>query len=126
MDPLGFALENFSAIGRWRTTETGLPIDPTGAFPDGTKFTNPAEFRKALLSHKEDFVRTLTSKMLTYATGRGVEYYDMPAVRSIVREAAQGDDRWSSLILAIAKSTPFQMNRSPVAETTRGQVASVR
>jgi cytochrome c5 len=126
MDPLGFALENFSAIGRWRTTETGLPIDATGAFPDGTKFMNPAEFRTALLAHKEDFVHTLTTKMLTYAIGRGAEYYDMPAVRAIVREAAQGDDRWSSLILAIVKSTPFQMNRAPAPQAPSDQVTSAR
>ena len=126
MDPMGFALENFSAIGRWRTTESGLPIDATGAFPDGTSFSNPAEFRKALLAHGEDFMRTLTTKLLTYALGRGVESHDMPAVRAIVRSAAQNDYRWSALVSAIARSTPFVMNRAPALESRREQTASAR
>jgi hypothetical protein len=126
MDPMGFALENFSAIGRWRTTEHGLPIDATGTFPDGTRFSNPVEFRKALMTHSEEFVRTLTTKLLTYAIGRGTEYYDMPAVRSIVREAASSDYRWSALILGIVRSTPFQMNRAPQPELPDARVASAR
>ena len=113
MDPLGFALENFNAIGKWRTTDGGAPIDPTGAFPDGTKFSNPAEFHQALLSRRDEFVRNVTEKLLTYALGRGVEYYDMPAVRTIVRDAAVHDYRWSSLILGIIKSAPFQMRDAP-------------
>ena len=79
IDPMGFALENFSAIGRYRTTEFGLPIDATGAFPDGSQFKNPAEFRTLLSGLSEQFVNTVTVKLLTYAVGRGVEYYDMPA-----------------------------------------------
>jgi len=113
MDPLGFALENFDATGRWRASEAGVPIDASGVFPDGTTFTGPAEFRKVLLSHREQFVATLTEKLLTYALGRGVEYYDMPAIRKILREAAPGDYRWSSLILGIARSRPFQMRVAP-------------
>ncbi|MEZ5288961.1 MAG: DUF1592 domain-containing protein, partial [Vicinamibacterales bacterium] len=112
IDPMGFALENFSAIGRYRTTEFGLPIDSTGAFPDGSEFKNPAEFRKLLAAQDEQFIRTVTIKLLTYALGRGVEYYDMPAVRQIMREAAAHDNRWSAVILAITKSMPFQMNRT--------------
>jgi hypothetical protein len=115
MDPLGFALENFDAIGKWRTTETNAPIDASGTFPDGTRFNGPAEFRRVLLAHREQFVTTLTEKLLTYALGRGVEYFDMPAVRKIVRESAPADYRWSSLILAIVKSQPFQMRTVPVA-----------
>ena len=112
MDPLGFALENFDAIGRWRDTEAGKPIDTAGVLPDGTPFHGPAGLREVLLSRRQDFVLNVTEKLLTYALGRGVEYYDAPTVRSIMREAAPGDYRWSSLILGIVKSEPFQMRRS--------------
>ena len=113
MDPLGFALENFNAVGKWRTSnEDKTPIDTSGALPDGTKFQGPAELRKLLLKHPEQFVTTVTEKLLTYALGRGVEYYDMPAIRKILREAASSDYRWSSLIIGIVKSTPFQMRKS--------------
>ncbi len=110
LDPLGFALENFDAIGRWRSTDEGnVPIDSSGVLPDGTGFTGPTELRKALLARRGEFVRTLTEKLLTYALGRGIEYYDRPAVRTILAAAASNDYRWSSIILGIAKSTPFQM-----------------
>ena len=114
MDPIGFALENFDAIGKWRTTSGAgnVPIDSSGVLPDGTKFQGPAELRRILLSHPEQFVTTVTEKLLTYALGRGVEYYDEPAVRKIMREAASNDYRWSSLIAGIVGSTPFQMRRS--------------
>jgi hypothetical protein len=114
MDPLGFALDNFDAIGKWRTTSGAgnTPIDSSGSLPDGTKFQGPAGLRKILLSQPEQFVNTVTEKLLTYALGRGVEYYDAPAIRAIMREAAPGDYRWSSLILGIVKSTPFQMSRT--------------
>jgi hypothetical protein len=114
MDPLGFALENFDAIGRWRTSDgTGSgAIDASGVLPDGTKFQGPAELRKILLNRGDEIVTTAAEKLLTYALGRGLEYYDAPAVRAIVREAAPGDYRWSSIILGIVKSTPFQMRRS--------------
>jgi hypothetical protein len=112
MDPLGFALENFNAIGRWRTTENGQLIDATGAFPEGAKFSGPAEFRGELVTHSEDFIRAVAVKMLTYALGRGVEYYDMPTIRAVAREAARDNYRWSALVLATVKSMPFQMNRA--------------
>jgi len=112
MDPLGFALENFDAIGKWRDTEAGMPIDNSGVLPDGTPFHGPAGLRKVLLSRRQDFVLNVTEKLLTYAQGRGVEYYDAPAIRKIMQEAAPSDYRWSSLILGIVKSTPFQMRRS--------------
>jgi len=112
MDPLGFALENFDAIGKWRSTsEANTPLDTSGAFPDGTKFRGPAELRKVLLANPEQFVTTVTEKLLTYAMGRGVEYYDQPAIRKILREAAPGGYRWSSIVLGIVRSTPFQMRR---------------
>ena len=114
MDPLGFALENFDAIGKWRTTSGSddTPIDASAELPDGTKIDGPAELRKVLASKDNQFVTTVTEKLLTYALGRGVEYYDQPAIRSIVRKAAGSDFRWSSLILGIVNSTPFQMRRS--------------
>ena len=89
MDPLGFALENFDATGRWRTLDIDgeTPIDASGALPDGTKFQGPAELRKILLSRPEQLVTTVTDKLLTYSLGRGVEYYDAPAVRAIMRDA---------------------------------------
>ncbi|MBI4460826.1 MAG: DUF1592 domain-containing protein [Acidobacteria bacterium] len=115
MDPLGFALDNFDAIGRWRTVSgaTNTPIDSSGVLPDGTKFQGPAELRKVLLSKPEQFVTAATEKLLTYALGRGLEYYDLPAVRKIVREASPNGYRWSALIRGIITSTPFQMRRSP-------------
>jgi hypothetical protein len=113
MDPLGFALENFDAVGQWRTTgEGGAPIDVSGALPDGTQFQGPGGLQQLLLSHREDFVATVTEKLLTYALGRGLEYYDMPTVRAITRQAAAHDYRWTSIILGIVKSTPFQLRRS--------------
>jgi hypothetical protein len=113
MDPLGFALENFDAVGRWRTTSEGnTPIDASGMLPDGTKFDGPAELRQLLISRRDEFVRTVIEKMLVYALGRGLEYYDMPTVRRIQRDAAAADYRWSALIQAIVQSTPFQMRRS--------------
>jgi hypothetical protein len=113
MDPLGFALENFDAIGEWRTTDSGIPIDPSGTFPGGgVKFAGPTDFREGLVKFRELFLSTMTQKLLTYALGRGVDYQDMPAVRQILREAEKSDVRWSSLIVAIVRSTPFQMRRA--------------
>jgi len=122
MDPLGFALENFDAVGKWQTSSDNVPIDSSGVLPDGTKFQGPAELRKLLLNHPEEFATTVTEKLLTYALGRGIEYYDEPAVRKIVREAAPGGYRWGSIILGVINSTPFQMRAvvatAPVTTTT--------
>ena len=114
MDPLGFALENFDAIGRWRTGTgaANTPIDASGALPDGTKFQGPAELRNILMTRREQFVATLTEKLLTYALGRGAEYYDAPAIRKIASDAASDNYRWLSLTLGIVKSAPFQMRRA--------------
>ena len=109
MDPLGFALENFDAIGKWRTTDDGLPVDSRGELPDGTVLAGPAGLRDVLVGKDKEFVRTVIQKLLTYALGRGIEYYDQPAVRQIARQAEPDDYRWSSVILGIVKSTPFQM-----------------
>jgi hypothetical protein len=119
MDPLGFALENFDATGKWRAVgEGGTPIDASGALPDGTEFDGPAEFRAALLTNQRAFIATFTEKLLTYALGRGVEFYDMPAVRSIMRQASSDDSRWSAIVLGIVKSTPFQMSVDEPASPT--------
>ena len=109
MDPLGLSLENFDAIGQWRTTDAGSPIDASGVLLDGTKVNGPQELRRALMAQRPQFVKAVSEKLLTYALGRGLEYYDAPTVRAIDRAAAAGDYRWSSLIEAIVKSAPFQM-----------------
>lgn len=113
MDPLGFALENFDGVGKWRdTAEGGKPVDAGSALPDGTKFAGLTGLRDVLLARREQFARTVSEKLLTYALGRRLEATDLPFVRQIVREAARGDYRWSSVVLGIVKSTPFQMRRS--------------
>jgi hypothetical protein len=114
MDPIGFSLENFDGIGRWRDS-TGIgtgPIDTSGVLPDGTAFDGPAGLRDVLVSKRDLFVETFTERLLTYALGRGVEQYDSPVIRKITREAAADNQRWSSIILGIAKSAPFQMRRT--------------
>jgi hypothetical protein len=112
MDPLGLALENFDAVGKWRALdESGGPIDASGAMPDGTKFDGPDGLRQALLG-SDRFVMTLTEKLMTYALGRGVDYYDEPAIRGIVRSASRDDFRLVSLIRGVVQSVPFQMRRT--------------
>ncbi len=114
MDPLGFALENFDAIGRWRSSsEAGTPIDASGTLTDGTEVDGPATLRQAFVNRGNNFLTTVTEKLLTYAIGRGVESFDGPAIRQIVDAAAQAEYRWSSLITGIVQSTPFHMRRSP-------------
>ena len=112
MDPLGFALENFDAVGAWRATDSHTPIDATGTMPGGAPFDGPRELREALLSDPDQFIRVVTERLLTYALGRGVEHYDHPAIRAIGRGAAQNDYRFSTLILGIVESMPFQMRRT--------------
>jgi hypothetical protein len=113
MDPLGLALENYDAVGAWRVvSEAGTPIDASGQLTDGTKINGVADLRAALLARPDNFVITLTEKLMTYALGRGIEYYDAPAIRKIARDTAAGDYKLSSLIMEIIKSTPFQMRRS--------------
>ena len=121
IDPLGFALENFDAVGRWRATagSAETPIDASGVLPDGTAFDGPAAFRAALLADPwvGEFTRTVTEKLLTYALGRGLEYYDAPAVRQIISEAEPDGYRWSAVVLGIVRSVPFQMRRAEAGNT---------
>src|SRR5262249_20904515 len=108
MDPIGFALENFDMVGTWRDVDGKTPINASGQLVDGTKLERPADLRNALLSRREMFISTATLKLLTYATGRTMQYYDMPAVRAIVRQAAANDYKFSSLALGIVQSDAFQ------------------
>jgi hypothetical protein len=120
MDPMGLALENFDQAGRWRAVDDGMDsrrsdftkIDTSGVFPDGTKFDGPVELRKILTDRSDRFVNTVTEKLLTYALGRGLEYYDEPAVRAIVRGARPDEYRFSTVVIGIVNSLPFQMRRS--------------
>ena len=113
MDPPGFALEHFDATGRWRAAdETGAPVDAAGALADGTPVDGLATLRQAVLGYEESFVRTVTEKLLTYALGRRIEYYDQPAIRKISGAAASDGHSWSSIVLGIVRSAPFQMRRS--------------
>ena len=112
MDPVGFSLENYDAVGRWRAVQDGKPIDASGGLPDGSKFDGVAGLEQALLRQPESFASTFCEKLLTYALGRGVEGYDGPALRRITRQAGAENYRFSSFILGVVQSAPFQMRRS--------------
>jgi hypothetical protein len=114
LDPIGFAMENFNAVGAWRSEEAGGPIDTSGELSDGTKVNGVVELRKALLTRPENFVTTFTEKLLTYALGRGLDTRDMPTVRAIVRDAAKDNYRFSSIVLGITRSTPFRNSAAEV------------
>ena len=122
MDPLGFALENFDAVGQWRTSADGSAIDPSGSLIDGTKLDGIGGLRKMLSSRGQQFAETFTTKLLTYGLGREVQHYDFPTIRKIVKDAAVNDYRWSSIILGIVKSTPFQMS---IVNSAAPQVVAV-
>jgi hypothetical protein len=124
MDPVGFPMENFDAIGHWRTKDNGDPVDASGALPDGTRVDGAASMMAALAAHPEQFVRTMASMMLTYAVGRGLEYYDMPVVRTVARDTAKNNYRFSELVLGIVKSPPFQM-KVKISEEPANSVAAV-
>jgi mono/diheme cytochrome c family protein len=113
MDPIGLALENFDGIGRWRTAEAGVRIDASSTLWDGTRVDGPAGLRRAILSRPDQFARTATEMLLTYALGRGLEYYDMPVVRAVVKNAARDQYRFSSLVMGIVASVPFEMRKAP-------------
>jgi hypothetical protein len=113
MDPVGFALENYDAVGRWREAEDGRPVDATGGMPDGSQFVGVEGLEQGMLKRPDVFVSTLAEKLLTFAVGRGIDPNDAPAVREIVRRAAKEDFRFSELIVSIVASTPFQMRTTP-------------
>jgi hypothetical protein len=117
MDPIGLALENFDGVGRWRTAESGVRIDASGKLVDGTPVDGAESLRRALMNYPDAFVQTMTEKLLMYGVGRVAHHYDMPAVRAITREAARNDFRFSSLVMAIVKSDPFQMRMKAEAKT---------
>src|SRR5262249_34958772 len=112
MDPIGFALENFDGVGHWRTKDEGRTIDPSGTLFNGAPLDGAVGLRRALVGQQDIFVGVLTEKMLTYGLGRGLEYYDMPGVRKIVKDSRKNDFRFSSLVIGIVKSTPFKMKET--------------
>jgi hypothetical protein len=114
MDPIGFALENFDAVGHWRASDDGAPIDPSGTLFNGARVDGPRALRQMLLSRPEVFVGVLSEKLLTYALGRGLKYYDMPAVRRIVRDGGSHNFRFSSLVLGVVESSAFQMKTKAI------------
>jgi mono/diheme cytochrome c family protein len=123
MDPVGFALENFDAIGQWRTEEHGVPIDATARLVDGTQLNGAVDLRNALLKYSDRFVQTTTEKLMTYALGRGLEYYDMPTVRAIARGAAKNDYRFSNIVLGVVESAAFQMRAAEQAPAATEVIA---
>jgi hypothetical protein len=124
MDPLGFALENFDATGKWRTVDAGAPIDASGVLPNGVTFQGPIGLRDALLARKEQFVQAMTENLLAYALGRQLEAYDMPTVRKIVYDARGDDYRWRSIIGGIVKSEPFVMRNAPARIASPPSIAA--
>jgi hypothetical protein len=118
MDPIGFALENFDPTGRWRTNDSGYRIDPTGTLFDGTKLAGPVQLRDALLTHSDAFLAAFGENLFAYGLGRVPEWYDMPVVRAICRDAARNDNHFSSFILGIVKSAPFQMRKAEESDAT--------
>ncbi|HEX3644732.1 MAG TPA: DUF1585 domain-containing protein, partial [Vicinamibacterales bacterium] len=118
IDPLGLALDNFDVTGKWRIKDNGVAIDSAGVMYDGTKIDGPASLRNALLKHQDVFLQVFTENLMTYALGRRVEYFDMPAVRAIVGQAAKTDLHFSSFVLGIVNSAAFQRRAIEAAETT--------
>jgi hypothetical protein len=123
MDPIGFSLENFDAVGLWRSHESGAPVDATGQLFDGTTVDGPVALRQWLTGYSQQFVRVASEKLLTYGLGRGIEYQDMPLVRSIARDAGQQGTRFSALVMGVVRSAPFQLN-TKVGEEDGGAVST--
>jgi len=119
MDPIGFAMDNFDAVGRWRDTDAGQAIDASGVLPEGIKFNGVSELKKALLRNPEQFVDTIAEKLLMYAIARNVQYYDQPAIRAVVRQAAANNYTFASLVMGVVKSAPFQMRKSQTEEPVK-------
>jgi hypothetical protein len=125
MDPIGLTLENFDGTGQWRLLEDGSPIGPSGQLVDGTRLNGIADLRNALVKYSPQFLRVVTEKLMIYALGRGTEYYDMPLVRSILQSAEKDNYRFSTLVIGVAKSQPFQMNQK-LESGWNGQEAAQR
>jgi hypothetical protein len=120
MDPMGLALDNFDVTGKWRYRENGMPLDTRGMLYDGTEISSPKELAAALLKRPTPLIRNFTGNMLAYALGRRVEYFDQPVIRSITREAEANGYRMQALILAVVKSTPFQMKKAEAVTAEAG------
>jgi hypothetical protein len=118
MDPIGYSLDNFDPVGAWRTKDSGYDIDPSGTLYDGTKVAGPKDLQQFLKGREELFVRNFTQHLLMYALGRVTQYYDLPAVRAIAQDAARTDNKFSSFVMGIVRSTPFQMKKAEPRETT--------
>jgi mono/diheme cytochrome c family protein len=118
IDPLGLTLENFDVTGRWRIRDNGAPVDATGDLYDGTRMTGPAGLRAALLKHQDAFMLSFTERLMTYALGRRMEYYDMPAIRSLLRDAAKSDHRFSAFVMGVVTSPAFRMSQAEAVDTT--------
>jgi hypothetical protein len=125
MDPLGFSLENFDAVGAYRTKDHGNPVDASGQLADGTQVTGPAALREALMKRSRQFVGTLTERLLAYGLGRTLAYYDMPTVREIVHQATPDNYRFSSIVLGVVQSTPFQFRKVPESVPDKGDSKSI-
>jgi hypothetical protein len=124
IDPLGLALENFDTIGAWRIKDNGVGVDTSGTLYDGTPIDGPVSLRKALLTKSESIIRNFTDNLMAFAIGRRIEYFDQPTIRTIVRKAAQNDNRFSSFVLGIVNSPAFQMSKAePVVTTAENQSA---
>jgi hypothetical protein len=123
MDPIGFALENYDAVGAWRSHDSGYPVDATGELADGNQVDSPASLRQALMKRSDAFMTSFTRKLLTYALGRGLDAHDMPTVRAINRAAANQNHRFTALVLAMVKSAPFQMRRAEAESDSNQAVA---
>jgi hypothetical protein len=117
MDPIGFSLENFDAVGAWRVNDSGFPVGASGKMFDGAKLDGPVSLRQAILNHSDSFLGTFTENLLAYGLGRVIDYNDMPFVRGVEREAARNNNRFSSFILGVVKSPPFQMRRAEEVES---------
>ncbi len=124
MDPIGFALENFDPLGVWRTRDSGFPIDATGQMFDGAKLNGPASLREALLNHSDSYLGTFTENLMAYGVGRVPEYWDMPVVRGIEREAARNGNRFSAFVMGIVKSPAFQLRRAEDSDSKGGGAAT--
>ena len=125
MDPIGFAMENFDAVGKWRDSDAGAEIDATGVFPDGSRFTGVDGLKRELLRHPEQFVETVAERLLMYALGRNLQFYDAPAVRGIVRRAAAESYTLPALAVAVVQSRPFLTPAGTLQERTAGQRTEV-